>query len=91
MADFTIVAPIPFVVEGTDGRTYELPRLIDLSAEQIADMAAISESEGPADRMRATRVFVQSLCPELADEPLTDAGYMRLFAALGEGTDVGES
>ena len=33
------------------------------------------------------------LCPELANEPLTDMGYMSLFNALGEEGDVsvGES
>lgn len=93
MADFTIVRPVPFVVEGADGATYELPRLKDLSAEQVAAMGSVSEADGMAERAVAVRTFVNFLCPALADEPLTDMGYMQLFTALAEGSgiELGES
>ncbi len=93
MADFTIVAPEPFVIDGTKG-TYELPRLKDLSAEQIAALADVEEAgEEIAPRCKAVREFLLFLCPGLADEPLTDTGYVSLFNALGEGSgiSVGES
>ena len=93
MADFTIVRPVPFVVEGADGATYELPRLKDLSAEQVAAMGSVSEADGMAERAVAVRTFVNFRCPALADEPLTDMGYMQLFTALAEGSgiELGES
>lgn len=93
MADFTIAAPVPFVVEGAGGKTYELPRFADLTAEQVDGMADVSEADGMVAQVKAMRDFVLSLCPDLADEPLTDMGYMRLFQALAEGSgiEVGES
>jgi hypothetical protein len=93
LADFTITRPVPFVVEGVDGATYELPRLRDLSAEQVANMGDVSGADGLAARAVAVRNFVLSLCPALADEPLTDMGYMQLFTALAEGSgiELGES
>ncbi len=93
MADFTIVAPVPFTVEGTDGTIYELPRVKDMGAEQIGEMGKIGEADGEVDKVRATRAFIQSLCPDIASEPLTDMGYLNLFKALAEGSgiSVGES
>ncbi len=93
MADFTIVAPEPFVIEGTKG-TYELPRIKDLSVEQLTELAAVDDAgEDVKSRCEAMRGFLLYLCPQLADEPLTDMGYTRLFTALAEGSgiEVGES
>ena len=86
MADFTIVKPVPFTVEGVNG-TYELPRLQNLDADQVEGMADITKLELP-DKLRTVRRFVLGLCPELADEPLSDMGYMSLFNALAEGSGI---
>ena len=93
MADFTISRPVPFVVEGADGATYELPRLKDMDAEQIGMLAEIGEVKGVKAQAEATKAFILKLCPDLADEPLTDVGYTILFRALSEGADfaLGES
>ena len=93
MADFTIVAPEPFTVEGTDGTVYELPRIRDLSAEQVAELGKVNGARGEAAQLRAIRDFVLSLCPDLAREPLSDVGYSMLFRDLAEGSGitVGES
>lgn len=93
MADFTITRPVPFVVEGVDGKEYELPRLRDLSADQVELMAPTSKADELPDKVRAVKDFLLALCPELADEPLTDMGFMELFNSLGAGSDisVGES
>ena len=97
MADFKIVAPVPFEVEGADGTVYQLPRLSDLSAEQVGAMGELSKFDGDADgtaeRTEAIKRFVLVLCPALADEPLTDMGYTRLFAQLAaeSGIKLGES
>ena len=88
MADFKIVKPEPFIVEGIDGDTYELPRIKDLSAEQVAAMGDISEAEKPAERVSAVKAFILMLCPGLGGEPLTDMGYLSLFSALADGSDV---
>lgn len=90
MADFTIVKPVPFVVEGVDGKSYELPRLKDLSAAQVAAMGEVSEAEGKemTERIAAVRGFVLMLCPDLADEPMTDMAYLQLFTALAEGSGI---
>lgn len=92
MADFTILTPEPFTVEGTNGTIYELPRIKDLSAEQVAAMGKINEAKGESAQLVATREFVLGLCPELADEPLSDVGYSLLFRDLakGSGISVGE-
>lgn len=92
MADFIILAPEPFTVEGTNGTIYELPRIKDLSAEQVAAMGKINEAKGESAQLVATREFVLGLCPELADEPLSDVGYSLLFRDLakGSGISVGE-
>lgn len=89
MADFTIVAPIPFVVEGAGGELYELPRLKDLDADQIAALGDVQEAEGVTERAKAVKGFVLTLCPGLDAEPLTDMAYMQLFTALAEGSDIG--
>ena len=93
MADFTIEAPVPFVVEGVDGKEYELPRFNNLSADQVEAMAPISNSSDFADKVREVKAFILALCPELEDEPLSDVGYMSLFNALSAGSlvSVGES
>ena len=93
MADFTIEKPVPFTVEGADGAVYELPRLRDLSVDQVEAMAPASKAEELSDKVRAVKAFILVLCPELENEPLTDMGYMELFNALGEESDVttGES
>ena len=93
MSDFTIKKPVPFVVEGVDGAKYELPRLRDLSADQVEAMAPASKAKELPDKVRAVKKFLLKLCPELEGEPLTDMGYMELFNALGAGSDisVGES
>lgn len=93
MADFTIEKPVPFVVDGASGKQYELPRLRDLSVEQVEAMAPASKATELADKVRAVKEFMLMLCPELEEEPLTDMGYMSLFNALGAGSDisVGES
>ena len=93
MADFKIVKPEPFIVEGIDGDTYELPRIKDLSAEQVAAMGDVSDAKGAAAQIAAQKAFILSLCPELANEPLADMGFVYLFKALAEGSDLsmGES
>ena len=93
MADFTITKPVPFIVEGVDGTEYELPRLSDISVEQVEAMAPASKAKELPDKVRAVKAFVLTLCPELENEPITDMGYMSLFNALGAGSDisVGES
>ena len=93
MADFTIKKPVPFVVEGVKGAKYELPRLSDLSVEQVEAMAPASKAEELPDKVREVKAFLLTLCPELEKEPLTDMGYMNLFTSLGAGSDisVGES
>lgn len=93
MADFRISRPEPFVVEGIDGDIYELPRIKDMDAEQIAAMGAITETkDDSAAQVLAQRDFILGLCPDLADEPLSDMGYVYLFKALAEGSgiDMGE-
>ena len=52
MADFTIKKPVPFVVEGADGAVYELPRLRDLSVEQVEAMAPASKAVELPDKVR---------------------------------------
>ena len=86
MADFTIEKPVPFIVEGVNG-VYELPRLRNLDADQIENMADFSNLD-LADKLRAVRKFLLGLCPELEDEPLSDMGYMGLFNALAEGSGI---
>jgi hypothetical protein len=89
MADFTIVAPEPFVVEGADGATYELPRLKDLNAQQVVELGAVTDdTDDMKQRIEAVRGFILSLCPDIADEPITDMGYMQLFTALAEGSGI---
>lgn len=93
MADFKITPPKPFIVEGVDGDTYELPRVKDLNADQFAAMDAFNKAEGTAERMRACREFVLALCPDLAKEPITDMWCMELMGELGKdsGLKEGES
>ena len=89
MADFQITKPEPFTVEGVDGTIYELPRIKDMSAEQIASMGVVSAAGSDnSAQMRAQKEFILGLCPELADEPLTDMGYVYLFKALAEGIGI---
>lgn len=93
MSDFQIVKPEPFVVEGVEGAVYELPRLKDLSAEQLAELGKVDEANGQAEKVKNIRDFIRYLCPAIADEPLTDMGYVQLFRALAEGSGIalGES
>lgn len=94
MADFQIVKPEPFTVEGVGGTIYELPRIKDMSVEQIASMSAVSDArDDNAAQVRAQKEFILGLCPDLADEPLADMGYVYLFKALAEGSgiELGES
>lgn len=93
MADFVIAMPVPFKVEGVGGTVYELPRLKDLSAEQLGELGRVDEVDGQPAKVRAIREFVQFLCPAIADEPLSDMGYLNLFKALAEGSGItlGES
>lgn len=90
MADFKITPPKPFIVEGANGDTYELPRVRDLNAEQFAAMDGFNKAEGTAERMRACREFVLTLCPELANEPITDMWCMQLMGELGKGSGLKE-
>jgi hypothetical protein len=94
MANFTIVKPEPFVVEGTKG-TYELPFLTDLTPEQLELLAPVgelheSEDTTPAQLTKAVRDFIVSLCPGIADEPMTAAMWSDLFTAMGENDEVTE-
>lgn len=94
MADFQITKPEPFTVEGVDGTIYELPRIKDMSADQIASMGAVSDAKDDSvAQVRAQKEFILGLCPGLADEPLADMGYVYLFKALAEGSgiELGES
>ena len=93
MADFKIVAPVPFEVEGATGTVYRLPRLDDLSAAQVAAMGEFAEVEETVERTEAIKRFVLLLCPELESEPLSDMGYTRLFTQLAaeSGIELGES
>lgn len=94
MSDFRINRPEPFTVEGVDGTIYELPRIKDMSAEQIASMGAVSDAKDDSvAQVRAQKEFILGLCPGLADEPLADMGYVYLFKALAEGSgiELGES
>lgn len=94
MSDFRINRPEPFTVEGVDGTIYELPRIKDMSAEQIASMSAVRDAkDDSAAQVRAQKEFILGLCPDLADEPLADMGYVYLFKALAEGSgiELGES
>ena len=93
MSDFRIERPEPFTVEGVDGTIYELPRIKDMSADQIASMGVVADAKDDnAAQVRAQKQFILELCPELADEPLSDMGYVYLFKALAEGSgiEVGE-
>ena len=89
MADFTISKPVPFVVEGVDGTEYELPRLKDMDADQIAKLADMGEAKGVVAQADAAKAFILGLCPDLEREPLTDAGYVMLLRALSDGADFG--
>ena len=93
MADFKITPPTPFIVEGANGDIYELPRVRDLNADQFAAMDAFNKADGTAERMRACREFVLALCPDLANEPITDMWCMELMGELGKdsGLKEGES
>lgn len=94
MSDFRIERPEPFTVEGVDGTIYELPRIKDMSADQIASMGAVSDArDDSVAQVRAQKEFILGLCPGLADEPLADMGYVYLFKALAEGSgiELGES
>ena len=94
MSDFRINRPEPFTVEGVDGTIYELPRIKDMSADQIASMGAVSDAgDDSMAQVRAQKEFILGLCPDLADEPLADMGYVYLFKALAEGSgiELGES
>ena len=92
MSDFQIVKPEPFTVEGVDGTIYELPRVKDMSADQLAEMGKVGKAKGERDQVLAVKGFILSLCPDLADEPLSDFGYTLLFQDLakGSGITVGE-
>lgn len=88
MADFTIVAPEPFVVEGTKG-TYELPRWSAFDGEQMERFGEMSEgAEGLAEQAKAARGFLYYLCPEIEREPLTDMMCLQLLKAMGEGSGI---
>jgi len=94
MANFVIVKPEPFIVEGTKG-TYELPYLKDLTPEQLADLAPVAdlrenEETSPAQLTAAVRTFILKLCPELEHEPMTAIMWSQLFGALGEDDEVTE-
>lgn len=94
MSDFRINRPEPFTVEGVDGTIYELPRVMDMSADQIESLGSVSAAKDDnAAQVRAQKQFILGLCPELADEPLADMGYVYLFKALAEGSgiELGES
>lgn len=94
MSDFKIVKPEPFTVEGVDGTIYELPRIKDMSADQIESLGVVSAAGSDnSAQVRAQKEFILGLCSELADEPLSDMGYVYLFKALAEGSgiEVGES
>lgn len=89
MSDFRIARPEPFTVEGVDGTIYELPRIKDMSAEQIASMGAVADAKDDSvAQVRAQKEFILGLCPDLADEPLADMGYVYLFKALAEGSGI---
>ena len=89
MSDFRINRPEPFTVEGVDGTIYELPRIKDMSADQIASMGAVSDAgDDSMAQVRAQKEFILGLCPDLADEPLADMGYVYLFKALAEGSGI---
>lgn len=89
MADFQITKPEPFTVEGVDGTIYELPRIKDMSAEQIAALGSVSAAKDDnAAQVRAQKEFILGLCPDLANEPLADMGYVYLFKALAEGSGI---
>lgn len=94
MADFQITKPEPFTVEGVDGTIYELPRVMDMSTEQIESLGVVSAAGSDnSAQMRAQKQFILGLCPELANEPLADMRYVAMFKALAEGSgiEVGES
>lgn len=89
MSDFRINRPEPFTVEGVDGTVYELPRIKDMSADQIAALGSVSAAKDDnAAQVRAQKEFILGLCPDLADEPLADMGYVYLFKALAEGSGI---
>lgn len=90
MARFKIVAPVPFEVEGVDGKVYKLPFVKDMNANHIAMVGEIIQNDDLAERMIAIKSLILSVCPELEDEPITDEGFTKLFAALGE-TDEDET
>ena len=101
MADFKIVVPVPFEVEGATGTVYQLPLLDDLSSEQIAAMGELSkveqayedDIERTVERTNAIKRFMLVLCPALADEPLSDMAFTNMFNALcaKSGVELGES
>jgi len=93
MADFTIIAPEPFVVEGTEG-TYELPRWSAFSVEQMERYGELADgADTLAKQAGAAREFIYYLCPDIEREPLTDMMCLQLLKAMGEGSgiDLGES
>ena len=95
MANFTIVKPEPFVVEGVEGTLYELPYLKDLSPEQLAALAPVaklreSDDTTPAQLTAAVRDYLLGLCPALADEPMPAIMWSQLFGALGEDDEAAE-
>ena len=95
MANFTIVKPEPFVVQGVNGAIYELPYLKDLTPEQLAELAPVADLRAddgttPAQLTAAVRDFVLKLCPEMEGEPMTAVMWSQLFGALGEDDEVTE-
>lgn len=94
MADFTICAPEPFVITSkVSGKTYEIPRGVDMSAEQIVEVGRIAKTKDDIEKVKRAKDFLLGLCPELAEEPISDVGYMALFSAVCESgmASMGES
>jgi len=91
MANFKIVAPVPFTVEGVEGRVYELPYVRDLDAKHLGMVGAIIQEEDMEKRVNMARDFILDLCPDLANEPLTDLAYTELFGALSNTEDEDEA
>ena len=79
MAGYVLQEHEPYIITGKEGKTYEIPAILNLSVDQIGYMVKFNESTDAVEKTKICKDFFLSVAPELEEEGVKDMEYFMIF------------
>ncbi len=78
----------PYVIEGKEGKKYEIPIALDMNLTQIEIMARFNKAEDEIEKAKLCKEFFLTAAPDLEDEGISDMEYFVIFQDYNKSTPI---